>query len=1120
MALNMSTSPPQGREWLLSELQDWFESGGQRATLVGPPGIGKSYVGRAFAAAVADSVLVDFAWSRDPYQALQSVLAEIEQGQRPSLLVLDAVENAPPSLWLNSGLELDFPDIPKLFIFRPGVHYEALQQPGTQLFALDPMHPKHQEELADHLKSHGLEHLIGVLSTFGEAQFLIANPHQGGTQLDSHYLSLWRQATRSFQGNTRILMEQVALLLADTPEGLPFESVSDFTGLPLVAVREAIDLLAPILTMTPTGVTLFSRGLARYIASHFSRDLGPVHGRVVSFFRETYPSWHEMHDPYGWRYLVLHCDRLARASRRQDFSVLHWLNEGSFSALKLERTGMLPSVVKDLNLSLLASLETEDIPRIVSFGCRLARLRKQESVKTVHRLADAGNLPMARENAFLVSGEGQKLLLWLLFATQTLEAEDFASTSALLHESLAFPAAALEENEVRLAASLLAAMLAHPGFDTSAKILLGQVLSMNELPQWACVAFKTAAHSHLLTSATRLELLQRAALFAEQILDEESRRTNSKEIASRQARLQASSSPSSADSSGIAYPTRLLNSKDRDKEFAKLLAEIPKGETTISAASAALVPLDDDNWVNTAFFELLELLGTQSDEELLRHSLSGLIQSLEDSRLKDFEPRIWDTLSLAILTFENPADRSRYLARFAALLFTKGRPLEAQQKISLSAANAFSVADTATRATTLLNLASMVATTGALGRARDLAFHALELRSRVDELDRESRQLVRLLSTSTAKNDSAEEIIRLGESLRFDNSPLEIEAKGRALVALAAGLARLGADSQAKTYREKAIEATQAIDNVELRIHLLCDLAGALYQSGEKRHARKLAKEARALYDDNENLGLLPATALLRVAMVLENQAQTKKCFEICLKYLKNHHLKLWLASPALLELLSLSRPLRRTLELAEHLSEARKADDLNDEQALGLLRCELELGHFDNAELILEQIQQLQTRCQAGIDLALALLAHDPERSLQHLAHIPLEVARCEGIRRLALLNSSEIRPTEQFRVRHVLNKLTLLAVDHPDAMDSVLSRWLQGCPDHDTILAVADKMGWSTGANGLFREALQTAHSTETVEEETILPSPEAHDEPSVNGDSQQDDGFQVISLTNPKG
>ena len=1117
-----STSPIVGRKWLISELQDWLKNGGRRATLVGPPGIGKSCVAQALCQASPDSVYVDFQTSKDPFESIEE---QVQGGKPKKLLVLDGIEAAPASVWEHQSLDRAFPDIPKLYIFRPGVHYEGLQQPGTRLFALDPYSPHHEQDLNDHLTEHGVETMIGLISTFQEAQFLIENPEQGANQLESYYLALWRAVTRAHKGSTRVLMEQIALLLADTPEGLPFEAISDFTGIPLVSVRESVDFLAPILTIVPSGVTLFSPGLAHFLTKHFSRDLGPVHGRVVSFFRETYPSWHEMHDPYGWRYLVLHCDRLARASRRQDFSVLHWLNEGSFSHLKLERTGMLPSVLKDLRLSLLASLETEDLPRIISFGCRVARLRKHDSVKTVHRLADAGSLPLARENAFLVSGEENKFLTWLLFATQTLEGRDLSSTTALLSESLYFLGGDPKESEIRLGAHIMGTMLSYPGLPEKTAEILQQALAMGGQPEAAALSLKTAAHNHLLTDKQRTALLESALKYVSDISEEDQREAYGREIAARLARLSGRTSEP-----GVAYPARLEQAKNRDKEFQSILEEVRKGTTLIATAAASIVPITDEPWSRGAFEKLIKLVDVNKDIESLKHGLSGLLQSLEDSVVKELDHGILDGLSVAILALEKPEDRSRYLARFAVLLTVKGRPLEAQQRISLSAANAFSVADTADRSDALFHLAGLVATTGALGRARDLAFHALELASRVDDLDRECRQLVRLLSTSTAKNNSAEEILRLGDSLRFDNSPMELEAKGRALVALAAGLTRLGADEQAKAYRERAIETTRSISNLELKIHLLCDLSAALYQSGEKRQARRLSKEARGLYEENQpERELLSATALLRISMILENRSQTKKFVDYCLSYLKANDLKVWLSSPALLDLLGLCRHLGRTEELHLHLNDARQADDLTDDQMLGLLRCELELGEFQRAEALLDRLGSIAGRCRGGIDLSLAFLPIDAERSLYHLANIPLESRRCEGIRRLALLNGSEIRPTEQARVRHVLNNLTLMAIDHPDAMDSVLSRWIQSCPDRDTILAIADKMEWSVGAGTLFREAHQS-HSESHEALEGIEPAePEAStpvEEPALteipvieSAVTPHDDGFKVVSLTKPK-
>lgn len=1115
-------TPLRGREWILEDLGAWFHHGGQRAILIGSPGIGKSRVAIALGETIAGTVLLDFAAASHPFQIVEQARTLGPDKGLPRLLLLDAIECAPPEIWDSPLLEHSYPGVPKIFIFRPGMHFETLQTPGTQVFTIDPNHPLHQADLEAYLELEGVPGCCDFISTFREAEFLIANRAQGANQLEGYYLGLWRDATRSYQGPLRIVIEQVALLLAGAPESLSIEAITDFTGLPTVLIREAIDELAPLLVMTGPTISLFSPGFARHIARHFSRDLGPVHGRIVSYFRETYPSWQEMHDAYGWRHLVLHCDRLARASRRQDFSVLHWLNEGSFSQLKLERTGMLPSVLSDLRLSLLAAIETEDIPRIVAFGLRIARLRKHESVKTAHRLADAGKLLLARENAQLVSHEGQRFLLWILFASQTLEDGDLDVTASVLKEAFTYPVSALSDSEIRLAASLLATMTSLLAPNSPLRPALFQALTMQHEPRSACVAYKTASSCFILPRPIRLEFLEKAGTYAEQIKNPDERQSFQREIATRKGRLSGHAEPN------VAYPDRLEKATLCDEEFERMLKELASGALSPATVAASLIPIKDASWLATAFGKLLDHLTSHPiDEDLLQHGLMSFLQSLEDAHIKEIPPRLLDSISLAILSFDKAVDRSRFLARFAVLLASKERPLEAQQRISLSAANAFSITDPATRAEALLYLASQVAATGALGRARDLTFHAVELGARVADLDRECRQLVRLLATSTTKTDSAEEILRLGESLRFDNSAPELEAKGRALVALAAGLDRLGAEAQARAYRQKAIEAAEAIDNIELRIHLLCDLAAALHGSGEKRQARKLAKQARALHDHEASvLGLTATTGLLRAAMALENSTQIKKAFDLCLNRLSPETFDTWLSTPSFLEFLSLTHRLGRTDELAPFLNSAREQPHLEDRELLGLLRAELELSRYTAAEAILSRLSTVDARCQAGVDLALALLPYNAESSLKHVMAIPLENSRTDGIRRLALLNSCDIRPTEQPRVRRVLYELTLLAVDHPDAMDSVLSRWIQGCPHQDIVLAISDKMGWSLHPTPARETPTQASTSSNRAvsnfldPQSTDLKPSQAADTPDHDsGIMLNDQGFQAISLTKPR-
>lgn len=1110
------------RAWLLEGLFDWFQSGHKRASLVGPPGIGKSWVANKLASSIADTLIIDFSEHRERENWPRALSPEELGGRIPKLLILDSVECATPALWRTRHLDTVFAEVPILFIHRPGVHAEGLYSAKLRLFMLSPGISEQDEDLENYLQQQGLEQYSGQVRTFGEAEYLLDDPQTSASRLECYYLSLWREVTRPHSGSLRVLVEQLALLLADVPEPISLATITDFTGVPTVQVREAIDHLSPILWGDQRGLSIYSPGMGNFLTRQFARDMGPVHGRIVSFFRETYPSWHEMHDHYGWRYLVLHCDRLARASRRQDYSVLHWLNEGSFSQLKLERTGMLPSVLKDLRLSLIASLETRDLPRIVSFGLRIAKLRKQESVKTVHRLADSGQLALARDNAYLISGEGQKFLVWVLFATQTLENDDFNSTLILLREALGFPTMDLSEIEVELAASLLGVMIGHQALNEETKETILALLRMHDDPAKSSLAMKTAARVQILDDNFRTSLLKESLDAAKEISGKKASLKAVAELETRISRL----SPSE-ETEKRAYPTRLLEAKNLEKEWAKLFAEVGKKKTPIATAAASLVPVADLKIAAKAFHELAELIKTSDTSESKQHSLAGLLQSLEDSQLKDIPVSLIDAVSEAILELETSEDRARYLSRFAVMLSFKGRPLEAQQRISLAAANAFGVAETRLRAVALFQVAQNVALTGAVGRARDLSYHALELWSKVEKLDLESQQLVKLLSNQSAGHQTADEILRLGQNLQFDDTPVELEAKGRAMVTLAAGLSRLGAREQAKVYRKNAADAVRSIADPALRIHLLCDLATAFQGSGDKKSGRKLVKEARELFEElNVAKNLTSMTALLRAYLVFENKTQIRKMFEACHEFLSSSSGKTWLASPAFLEFVHQSQLLDQVDKLAPYLESARSNLKLTDQQRLGMLRCELQLGNLEAAETHLRYIDDLSSLCQGGIDLSLACLAQNPDQALSFLGCLPLESARTEGIRRLAMLNGSEIRPSEHLRVNHVLCQLTLMAVDHPDAMDSVLTRWIQTSLNRDEILAIADKMGWSTGAGELFNEALKTVQNSPTrIKEESRLaeelkaaeeakeseasPKPEADEKPD-------DDGFQVVSLT----
>jgi hypothetical protein len=242
--------------------------------------------------------------------------------------------------------------------------------------------------------------------------------------------------------------------------------------------------------------------------------------------------------------------------------------------------------------------------------------------------------------------------------------------------------------------------------------------------------------------------------------------------------------------------------------------------------------------------------------------------------------------------------------------------------------------------------------------------------------------------------------------------------------------------------------------------------------------------------------------------------------FQAARAFLEEQDHSQWLSSIAFLDLLYLAQRLGRVDQLLPVLEDARQASELSDEDRLGVLRTEIRLQNFEQAEIHAAQIEDVSLRCRALIDLSLSVLTEDHLKALEHLTEIPLESYRCEGIRRLALLNSSDIRPTQQARVRDVLCRLTLMAAEHPDAMDAVLSRWIQACPDRETIVAIADKLNWPTGAESMFRNAMEAMPQRQQMlaeqddAQEIMLQQPEP--EPEEDDAEDSDDGFQAVSLT----
>ena len=155
-----------GREWLLSELTEWYQSGGRHACLSAPPGAGKSRVLHAFAQTVPGTVVLDFSHGSYGLDWPQHLAPAALGGRPPNLLILDSVELAPPVVWRSRRLAHDFPGVPILFAYRPGVHHESLQSPGTWQFEINPSEPRHRHDLREFMEMHDIGHLTDRITTF------------------------------------------------------------------------------------------------------------------------------------------------------------------------------------------------------------------------------------------------------------------------------------------------------------------------------------------------------------------------------------------------------------------------------------------------------------------------------------------------------------------------------------------------------------------------------------------------------------------------------------------------------------------------------------------------------------------------------------------------------------------------------------------------------------------------------------------------------------------------------------------------------------------------------------------------------------------------------------------
>ena len=454
------------REWLKERLHQALERKVSTWVIVGEPGMGKTSFIRELLCDYPDSPYVqvrrpmgtdhatgfwsalltqlDLEGSRipsSPHEAARWARAHLPvSGDQNSLVLVDALERATCLVDSSgiAGLDMPMQGVTVVIAARPGDHIDALVASGAEIVWLDPQAPEHQAEFKQWLAEccgTDNDEDIAELDAVSGGNFLVAShllaALRDGVQLhdlsdtpeslQSALISIWNDVFENTSVDMQEDLVSVACMLSEAGEPLPPSSLGDFLGFSAARVMRVLALLNPLLVKCGQGYRFFTERLGRLVAMRYKRDLVRVHERVITFFREAYPSWEEMDDRYGWFYLGYHCDRLARTLRRRDFSTLHWLGEGPYIKAKLAHTQSLSAVIQDLSRCLGAALEERNLPRIVGYGLRIPRLRAQECANGLHDLADLGQFELGADRAKLFRGESSRLKALLLLAWQAAE---------------------------------------------------------------------------------------------------------------------------------------------------------------------------------------------------------------------------------------------------------------------------------------------------------------------------------------------------------------------------------------------------------------------------------------------------------------------------------------------------------------------------------------------------------------------------------------------------------------------------------------------------------------------------------------------------------------------------
>ena len=1043
-----STQQPEfsGRAWFFDDLNAWL--GGESPSnwlITAEPGWGKSALAREIVRRVPGSLLWTAAGTVAPWKR-----EEVEQAP---FVVIDGFGVTQGFSDLHAWLAQQQIPGPVLIFSRPNRGFLRAQLGGMRLTHQESHSSENLADVSQYLQRFSREFANSVLARSG-GNFLMATLlSRPGSQESDIVEVLWdivlgvvHAAPSDYQTD----LFKMLCLMAESGEPLDTEQFVDFLGIGAARTQALLTCLRPLLRNGPRH-QLFSPWVARALSVQLLRDMEGTHASVIAFFRETYPSWDEMSDSYGWHHLGHHCDRYARTGKKRDFSILHWLTEGPYVRIKLVKTRALVSTLQDLRRGLEAALLEWDLPRIISYGFVIPRLRREMAAPIVHELADKGELLRSGHHVGLLAQESSRYLANLLLAWQSADEGHQEWAEGFLRTALSTPLPELESDDLPLVTNICAALLkALPQQQES----ILHLLELEESPLRAARNFLSLGllenveegvrERVLHLGKTRTRLLHnsehhRLALFVERCL------SFGKGVAA-------------LDEEGFVAKITALSEE-------KLDAHAIDGLFDLSERALALDPRPD--WVDARLSLVVGVLGQIKAAPERFRGLTMLGRFLILLGGEDEALEVLEKLATVAQDFEDAAYRCRALAEVGVSFHKVGQSVRSNQLISQAASLAFQQ-DPPSKGRLLNYIAGAAAQIGNATRARDLAFNALEA---TDGGGGYFEVHCRgALKQGVLANISAERSLEMLKFYAENCNSQEIDPKVKALslAAVAESAHRLGYFKEARSWLEMAVCLARSNLAALERSYLLARLASSEHLLGERTRYETLLQESmEALLGESDPM--LRAEALMTLVEVRHgcrdpHAHAVEKTLIKELAALDPAHL---LQSRTLLRLAQAKLRGHVSDKVQELFDRARAALDSigpgeRDAAILQHLRLELALGQTDLAVSLLGKIGSIRRRAAALADLAESQILDLPQQALGWLTEIPLRQERLSAILRCTTRLAGELRPSRQRDLHEVMAHLTILATEDEGVADVLLSRWIQSTTDPRLLDRTARKLGW----------------------------------------------------------